>query len=349
MDTRFRWRLVFVSVLAFVASLAAPVGAREQRGQDQGEVASIPSAFGESDNELLYTPVTPCRVFDSRISAGGPGPLQVGIPRDVLVAGTLGFPAQGGFAGGCGIPGGATAAVINFVAVSPSGTGNLRAYAVASPQPPAPLAATINYAAVQGLAALANGIAVPLCNPALTSCAAGDLRLEAFGSATDVLGDVVGYFRAPATCGANQVYKTVGGVWTCAADVDTNTTYSAAVGGGLSLSGTTFSTDTTVQRRTAVSNNMTCPAGQYMRTIAQTGQTTCVAALSCTRLIGTADAATDTASCSAGTIVMGGGCSVSGTTNAVLDSYPIASTQWFCRTVTGGLVTAYAICCDITF
>jgi hypothetical protein len=164
---------------------------------EKGARADIPKVLGAATNDLVYTPVTPCRVFDSRVSQGGQGPLLVGTPRDVRVTGTTGFPAQGGLAGGCGILTGATSVIINFVAVTPSGTGNLRAYAVASPQPGAPLAATINYGVVPNLSALANGLAVPICNPAATSCVAGDLRLEAFGSSTEVLGDVVGYFRAP--------------------------------------------------------------------------------------------------------------------------------------------------------
>jgi hypothetical protein len=159
------------------------------------EFASITNALADTGADLVYTPVAPCRVFDSRSSAGGPGPLAVGSPRNVVVAGSSGvFPSQGGTAGGCGIPVGATSVMMNFSAVSPAGPGNLRAWAVASPQPAAPSAATMTYDPIQG--ALSNGIAVPICNPAATSCAA-DLRLQAFGSNTEVVGDVVGYFRYP--------------------------------------------------------------------------------------------------------------------------------------------------------
>jgi hypothetical protein len=164
---------------------------------ERGAFADVPKTLGSVTNDLVYTPVTPCRVFDSRTVAGGAGPLVPGSPRDLLVSGTTGFPAQGGFAGGCGVPFGATSAIINFVSASPAGAGNLRAYAVASPQPAAPTAAVLNFGVVSGLPALANGIAAPLCNPAATSCTAGDVRLEVFGSSTEVIGDVVGYFRNP--------------------------------------------------------------------------------------------------------------------------------------------------------
>ena len=164
----------------------------------QGADADIPLALGSVTSDLVYTPVTPCRVFDTRPAAGGPGPIPAGGQYNVFVSGAAApFAAQGGTAGGCGVPIGATSAIINFVTVVPSGPGNIRAWAVANPQPPAPLAAILNYGVVAGLAAIANGIAVPLCNPAATSCAAGDLRLQADTSGTNILGDVVGYFRNP--------------------------------------------------------------------------------------------------------------------------------------------------------
>lgn len=164
----------------------------------QGADADIPLALGSVTSDLVYTPVTPCRVFDSRVSEGGPGPIPANTQRNVLVAGTLNFPAQGGFLGGCGVPVGATSAIINFVTVTPAGPGNIRAWAVTpgGMQLPAPLAAVINYGVVTGLAAIANGVAVPLCNPAAGACSS-DLRLQADNSATDLLGDVVGYFRNP--------------------------------------------------------------------------------------------------------------------------------------------------------
>lgn len=104
-----------------------------------------------------------------------------------------------------------------------------------------------------------------------------------------------------------------------------------------------------VQRRTATTNNMACPAGQYMRTIAQTGQATCVPALTCTRVTGATGAiATQTLNCPAGSVVMGGGCA-SASNTAILDSYPGSVSSWSCRTTAGSAIQAIAICCDVTF
>ncbi len=163
--------------------------------------ALAPNALGDSSADLVYTPVTPCRLFDTRNAADG---ILVGnTQRNFLVTGTTGFATQGGNVGGCGIPfGPATSVIINFAAVNPAGPGNLRAWAVANPQPASPLATVLNYSSV--LHALANGIAVPICDPAVTSCATGDLRLQADGSSVHVVADVVGYFKSP---GQRQTLK----------------------------------------------------------------------------------------------------------------------------------------------
>jgi hypothetical protein len=147
---------------------------------------------GDSSADLTFTPVTPCRVFDTRSAAAG---ILVGnTQRNFFVAGNVGFAGQGGNAAGCGIPlGPATSVVINFAAVTPAGAGNLRAWAVATPQPAAPLAAVMNYSPT--LAALANGIVVPICDSAVTTCPS-DLRLQADVSSVHVVGDVVGYFSS---------------------------------------------------------------------------------------------------------------------------------------------------------
>jgi hypothetical protein len=152
-----------------------------------------PMSLGDSSADLVYTPVTPCRVFDTRSASAGI--LAANTQRNFFVTGNSSFANQGGSAVGCGIPfGPATSVVINFVAVNPAGAGNLRAWAVADPQPPAPLAAVVNYSAT--LAALANGIAVPICDAALSACVS-DLRLQADVSSVHVVGDVVGYFARP--------------------------------------------------------------------------------------------------------------------------------------------------------
>lgn len=178
-----------------------PVGKLEslERAHGDWNVGALlpgvePEQPGAAAAELVYTPVAPCRVFDTRF---GGGPIAGGTQRNFIVAGSSGFAAQGGNPAGCGVPfGPATSVMINFAVVNMAGPGNLRAWAVASPQPPAPTAAVMNFGVVAGLPVLANGIAVPICNSSAGSCSSGDLRLQVDVSATDVIGDVVGYFRS---------------------------------------------------------------------------------------------------------------------------------------------------------
>jgi hypothetical protein len=152
-----------------------------------------PVALGDSSTQLVYTPVPPCRVVDTRLAGG---PLQPGLIRNFRVTGS-GLDTQGGAAAGCNVPlGPATAAVINFVAVNPSGAGNLRAWAYSTPPVGPPGSSIINYTTVPGATLnLANGIVVEICDLAQTSCAGQDLRVQADVSATQLVADVVGYFE----------------------------------------------------------------------------------------------------------------------------------------------------------
>ena len=156
---------------------------------------------------LVYTPVTPCRVFDTSSPSAIVGSLVPGVPMPLVVAGAAGIVDQGGQPGGCGIPfGPATAVMVNFVAKNPAGKGNVRAYAWDSPAPPPPTASIINYNQIttadgQGMN-IANGVIVPIC--ATGDCSA-DLYALATYSGTHLIGDVLGYFSYAMTAPI-QVY-----------------------------------------------------------------------------------------------------------------------------------------------
>lgn len=147
-------------------------------------------ALGDAESELLFVPVAPCRILDTRLISGGF--LAAGQVRNFLVAGSNAFLAQGGTGGGCGIPDGAAepvapAVVINFIAVGPAGPGNLRAWEFGQP---APNASVINYSNVPGLN-IANGVVVPIEG---TAAQPWDLSIQADVSGTHVVADVTGYF-----------------------------------------------------------------------------------------------------------------------------------------------------------
>jgi hypothetical protein len=145
------------------------------------------STLSDTQSDLVYTPVTPCRIFDTRIAGG---PMASGSIRSFKVTGDT--TSQGG--SNCGIPFGyATAAVVNFVAVNPSAPGDLRATPFGTPMP---LASILNWAPVTGLN-LANGLVITLCDSSTATCTS-DITLQADSSSVQIVADVLGYFRKPA-------------------------------------------------------------------------------------------------------------------------------------------------------
>jgi hypothetical protein len=153
----------------------------------------ITTSLSPAQADLVYTPLTPCRIFDTRLAGG---PIAGGSTRSFIVAngsGSLSF--QGGSAAGCGVPfGPATAAVVNFVVVAPAGAGDLRQTPFGTP---VPVASFLNYVN-SGIANdnTSNGSVTTICNPATTSCGS-DVTIQVDGGATDLVADVQGYFAAP--------------------------------------------------------------------------------------------------------------------------------------------------------
>jgi hypothetical protein len=159
-------------------------------GQVTAAAVAAPT-LGDSQSDLVFVPVSPCRIIDTRLAGGviAPGPSS---QRSFLVAGTTGFENQGGMAGGCGVPQGATlpqaaAVVINFVAVGPQGPGDMRAWPYGQPRPTSSI---INYAQVGGLN-IANGLVVPISGVATQP---DDITVQADVSGAYLVADVTGYF-----------------------------------------------------------------------------------------------------------------------------------------------------------
>lgn len=137
---------------------------------------------------LLFTPLIPCRIVDTRIAGG---PIAANSQRSFLVnrpAPGVFYSGQGGSSTSCDIPLDARSVLMNFTVVSPGGPGYLRAFAFGQPTTNT---STLNYAAVPELN-IANGLAVQVC---LTGTCTFDLTAEANQSGTDLVIDVFGYFR----------------------------------------------------------------------------------------------------------------------------------------------------------
>ncbi|HEX5758085.1 MAG TPA: hypothetical protein VF121_02725 [Thermoanaerobaculia bacterium] len=176
------------AAVVLAAVLVLPVAAGAQSGG--GLRAAVAPVLGDATRELLFVPLAPCRIIDTRKVSHGF--LQPGAIRDFLVAGVNGFLAQGGTGGGCGVPDGtaqpkAPAVAINFVAVGPAGPGHLTAWEYGEPVPGASI---INYSNVSGLN-IANGVVVPIDGTTLHPF---DMHVQAAVSGTHLVADVTGYF-----------------------------------------------------------------------------------------------------------------------------------------------------------
>ena len=144
-----------------------------------------PKTLGALSNDLVYTPVAPCRILDTRNVAAGA--IAANSTRNFVAFGVSSFASQGGSATNCGVnPLSATAVAINLTAVTPTAAGYATAYPFGTTQP---LAASVNYASG---AIVNNALIVQTPNP----IASFDFTLYTFAQ-SHYVADIVGYFAPP--------------------------------------------------------------------------------------------------------------------------------------------------------
>jgi hypothetical protein len=141
-------------------------------------------ALGDADQDLVYVPVTPCRIIDTRVAGGA---IAANTTRGFDVTSAANYAAQGGENSNCngvGAAGSFAAAAINFTVVTPGAAGYITAFPFGAAQP---LAATVNYTAgdIRG-----NFAVVKLDQGA----AANELSVYTFAQ-THLVADIVGYYR----------------------------------------------------------------------------------------------------------------------------------------------------------
>lgn len=152
-----------------------------------GTIGDGTDALGDAAADLVYVPITPCRIFDTRLAGGQ---IAANGVRAFDVTAVSNYSSQGGSASNCegaGAAGSFAAAEINFTVVAPAAAGFITAFPVGTAQPPA---ATLNYeaGAIRG-----NDVVVKLDQ----SSATNELNVYSF-AATHLVGDLVGYYTAPA-------------------------------------------------------------------------------------------------------------------------------------------------------
>jgi hypothetical protein len=147
---------------------------------------STPVALGSLSSDLVFTPITPCRIVDTRSASSGA--FAAGSTRDFIGWGAS-FAAQGGAANSCGLPLGTdnAAIAVNFAVVLPTAVG----YVTAFPANAAtmPFAATLNYFAGD---VKANNTVLKL-----SQTGTGPHFKIYSTTATHLIADVVGYYAKP--------------------------------------------------------------------------------------------------------------------------------------------------------
>ena len=152
-----------------------------------GTQAITPTALGDAASDLVFVPVTPCRIIDTRVAGGA---IAANTTRNFDVTATSTYSFQGGSATDCngvGSSGSFAAAVINFTVVTPSAAGYITAFPYLGTQP---LAATVNYTAGD----IRGNLAIVKLDQ---SSASEELSVYSFAQ-THLVADIVGYMITPA-------------------------------------------------------------------------------------------------------------------------------------------------------
>lgn len=152
--------------------------------------ALVPGTAEAGSPGSVYVPLTPCRIYDSRVAFGGPGPFTANSTRNINIVGVTG-PFPGGPLTGCGVPGytgplpGATAVAINITAASPAANGNFKVWQTSHTEPT--FASIINF---RTGANIANAAVIALDDDVVEG---DDLEFRA-SQGSELIIDVLGYF-----------------------------------------------------------------------------------------------------------------------------------------------------------
>jgi len=135
--------------------------------------------------DLVYTPVTPCRIVDTRSTAQGA--IDPGTSRSFAAIASPNYTAQGGSATDCGTTGlEATVVMLVATAVTPTAPGSATFYPFNTSRPDS---ASLQFAAG---AIVPNTLAVRIPNPRVTT----DFTVFTTAQSHFVV-DIVGYFAPP--------------------------------------------------------------------------------------------------------------------------------------------------------
>ena len=177
---------VLITAVFLAVTGAAAAGPPAFAGPSVAAAAAATAPTYQPAAETTYIPITPCRILDTRVGTGVDGtPLTSSETRTYRVGGTAGFPAQGGRAGGCGIPVGAGSVAGTITAVDPVRGGFVRAWPAALSEP---TATQLNYRG----APISTGVTL-----SIDTSTAEALAVKNYGGTTGLVIDISGYYVAP--------------------------------------------------------------------------------------------------------------------------------------------------------
>lgn len=164
---------------------ATVINGMRDRVDGPGDGSGAGGRFGDLTQDVVYTPITPCRIVDTR--GTGAGAIPAAAVRSFVAINSSSFTSQGGSATDCGtLFLAATAVAINVTAVAPAGAGYTTVYPFGTTLP---LTASLNYSAG---AIVNNSLIAQIPNP-LSSF---DFTIYTFAQSHYVV-DIVGYFAPP--------------------------------------------------------------------------------------------------------------------------------------------------------
>lgn len=177
-------RLLAASLAGSFATIEALVGeSRQEHAAALKAAAPSSKNLGDIGADLVYTPINPCRMADTRMAGGA---LSAGVSR-TFNGFSANFSAQGGTATNCGMPNGVAVIAMNVYAVNPTNLGFIKVWAANGAES---AVSTVNYQT--GIVAIATGAIVPVDGT-------NNNRFTAKSPAqVDFIADAVGYFKAPA-------------------------------------------------------------------------------------------------------------------------------------------------------
>lgn len=149
--------------------------------------------LGSLDQDLVYIPITPCRIFDTRPDYGGTGFIPAATTRSFVLSSVSTYGPQGGTNSNCGVIDGfnVAAAVVNMTVVSRSTGGYITAFPAGTTKP---VTATVNFGA--------NDVRGNLSVVKVNQTTALSLSIYT-SSDVDVIGDITGYYSRPRSVNLN--------------------------------------------------------------------------------------------------------------------------------------------------